>query len=125
MNPWAITGEELFWLLISTTVVTCGVLAWTSTYGYPRSRVKVGGTWWDIHSEKFLELERDRVLASAKGIAAATSGFVVTLVTGYLKDSITQTVSLWSLLGCIVGAGGCLWLAALTSGSTRAFVWKL
>jgi hypothetical protein len=122
MSPWGITGDELTWMLVSAAVVTAGVLAWARSYGYPSSTFTVQGQQVMVNSAKFLELERDRVLASAKGIAATASGFVVTLVTGYLKDGITQTVSLWSLVGCIVGAAGCICLAASTSGSTRAFV---
>ena len=122
MSPWAITSDELTWMLISAALVASGVLAWASSYGYPSSTFKVDGKWTLVESAKFLELERDRVLASAKGIAATASGFVVTLVTGYLKDGITATVSLWSLVGCIAGAAGCIWLAASTSASTRAFV---
>lgn len=125
MSPWAITDDELRWMLISGAVVAAGVLAWARSYGYPRSRFKVNGEWASAESAKFLELERERVLASAKGIAATASGFVVTLVTGYLKDGITQSVSLWSLVGCIVGAASCIWLAASTSGSTRAYVRNL
>jgi hypothetical protein len=122
MSPWAITDDELIWMVVSAAVVATGVLAWAGTYGYPSARIRVDGQLVLVRSAKFVELERDRVLASAKGIAATASGFVVTLVTGYLKDGITATVSLWSLVGCIVGAAGCIWLAASTSGSTRAFV---
>jgi peptidoglycan/LPS O-acetylase OafA/YrhL len=122
MSTWGITQAELTAMLISAALVAGGVLAWARSYGYPQSEFTVRGKWVSAGSVKFRELERERVLASAKGIAASASGFVVTLVTGYLKDGITRTVSLWSLVGCIVGAAGCLWLAASTSGSTRAFV---
>ena len=125
MSTWSITGVELTWLGVSAGVVGLGIAIWAAQYGYPRDRFRVGGTLITVTSPKFVELERERVLAAAKGIAATASGFVVTLVTGYLKDGITQAVSLWSLVGCIVGAASCLWLAASIGGSTREFVREL
>ena len=65
MKTWAITGDELAWMAGSAFVVICAVLAWATSYGYPSSTFRVDGKWVLADSAKFLELERDRVLASA------------------------------------------------------------
>ena len=74
---------------------------------------------WD---RKVVELERDRVQGTAKGIGRAAAGFLASLLTALFNDEIQLQVSAWTLIGCIAGAIGALALAAMLRTSSWRFV---
>lgn len=75
----------------------------------------------DDYRVKLTEWERERVLSAAKGIAAASSGFFLTLVVALLKDEVAADVSALALIGCLLGAIGMLMMATHLSLSAARF----
>jgi hypothetical protein len=64
-------------------------------------------------------VERDRVLAVAKGTAASAAGFLTALVIALLKQEIKATVPGVAILGCLAGVVGLLLFASQMSLSVR------
>jgi hypothetical protein len=98
--------------------VTVGIsVLWLYSYGVPRQPAGFGPI-----SPKYLELERDRVLGAAKGIGSAAIGFLTVLVTAYLDRKNLAEIPAVFLACYVVGAVGCVAIAAWMNGRTRRFV---
>jgi peptidoglycan/LPS O-acetylase OafA/YrhL len=100
-----------------TAFVSVGISTlWLYRYGIPRRPTGV------YASGKYLELERDRVLGAAKGIASAAIGFLTVLVTAYLDTTKRQGIPGFFSTCLVLGALGCIAIAAWINGRTRTFV---
>ena len=102
-----------------TGSLTAAVLCWwVTSYGSPRLP-----TGYVAVSDKYLELERDRVLTAAKGIASTAVGFLTVLVTAFFesKPGIGSVPDVF-LYSYVLGAAGCIALAAAMNADTRDFV---
>jgi hypothetical protein len=106
------------WSFGIAAVVSAGVVAlWLWRYGVPRPKQS-----YPAKSARYLELERDRVLGAAKGIASAAVGFLTVLVTAYFENKPLGRIPGLFLVCYVVGAAGCVAVAAWMSGQTRNFV---
>ncbi|HEY7049572.1 MAG TPA: hypothetical protein VH373_20315 [Jatrophihabitantaceae bacterium] len=109
------TGQAWgFW--VSAGVSLAVSVLWLYLYGMPRAPANT------YLSSKFYELERDRVLSAAKGIASTAVGFLTVLVTIFLDRTVPIGIPAWFLVCYVVGAAGCVVVAAWMNGTTRRFV---
>jgi peptidoglycan/LPS O-acetylase OafA/YrhL len=101
-----------------TAFVSVGISAlWLRTYGVPKRPFGAAPP-----STKYLELERDRVLGAAKGIASTAIGFLTVLVTAYLDRKNLAEIPEFFLVCYVLGSLGCVAIAAWMNGRTRGFV---
>jgi hypothetical protein len=114
------------WSFGVAAVVSTGLVAlWVWLYGVPKPKQPDDPPKEDdppASSMKYLELERDRVLGAAKGIGSAAVGFLTVLVTAYFQNNPLNRIPSLFLVCYVVGAAGCIAVAAWISGQTREFV---
>ena len=114
--------SEHYALIWSFIISAIGLVWWYGYYAFP-IRISNFNPKDEWH-RKMAELERDRVLSSAKGIASTSAGFFIAILTALLKGEIAATVPMDATLGCVAGALGALLLAAAISASTQPFTSK-